>query len=91
MLRRADTSKELARLDAHTEDVRALAFSPDATRLATSGQDRLIKLWHVSTAQELLTIKWQQGTITGLAFSPDGQTLASASHDGSVRLWFAPK
>jgi WD40 repeat protein len=88
---RAESYKEVAHLDGHTDEVRALAMSPDGTRLASSGVDQLISLWDINTGQRLLTIKWQKGTITGLAFSPDGQTLASASHDGSVRLWFGAK
>jgi WD40 repeat protein len=91
MLRRGNTLERLADLVGHSGVVRSLAFSPDGSRLATGADDRLIKLWHVGTAQELLTIDWHKDLVTGLAFSPDGQALASCSHDDSVRLWLAPR
>jgi WD40 repeat protein len=60
-----------------------VAFSPDGTMLATSGDDGRIKIWRFDGRR--LT---ESGTVLRLggagyiAFSPDGKTLASASGNG---------
>jgi WD40 repeat protein len=75
----------------HTDDITALAFSPDGHALASGSADHTVRLWSLSrpgavpSAPRLLSGHTQP--ITALAFSPDGRTLATASRDGSVRLW----
>ncbi len=71
-----------------------LAFSPDATTLASGGADETVKLWDVATGEELLTLDGFSGRILSLRFSPDGKALATISSagpnkPGEVRLWLA--
>ncbi|MBD2094880.1 hypothetical protein H6F90_06895 [Trichocoleus sp. FACHB-591] len=40
----------------HGWPVFAIAFSPKGQLLATGGDDRTIKLWHVNTGQLMLTV-----------------------------------
>jgi hypothetical protein len=63
----------------HTDDVRAVAFSPDGTRLASASDDRTLKVWDTKAGQELLTLKGHTGRVEAVAFSPDGSRLASAA------------
>jgi WD40 repeat protein len=74
-------------LAAHADLIYGLAFSPDGKTLATTGYDRLIKLWDVSSGKEIRTLKDHSDTVYGLAFSPDGTLLASAAADRAVKIW----
>jgi WD40 repeat protein len=74
-------------LAAHKDMLLDLTFSPDGKTLATTGYDRLIKLWDVATGKELRTLKDHSDAVYGLAFSPDSKLLASAAADRAVKVW----
>jgi WD40 repeat protein len=81
------TKPEPTLLLGHVDAVNGLAFSPDGTRLATAGADKVVKLWDTETWQELLALDGHTQTIGCVAFSPDGKRLAAGADDGSVRVW----
>ena len=68
---------------------RSLAFSPDGTWLAASGNAYPVVLWEVqsrrSSAPALTADDFRD--VTALDFSPDGVLLAAGSDDGAVRIW----
>jgi WD40 repeat protein/transcriptional regulator with XRE-family HTH domain len=71
---------------AHTDTVRALAFSPDGATLATGSWDGNIKLWDIESGALL----WTTGVtdnIECLIFAPDGRTLASGGDDATIQFW----
>jgi hypothetical protein len=72
---------------AHSDLIHDIAFSPGGKILATTGYDRLIKLWDVETGKELRTLKDHSDSVYGIAFSPDGKLLASAAADRAVKVW----
>lgn len=76
-------------LSGHTDWVRAVAFSPDGTRLATASYDSTVRVWDTATGQELLTLTEHSRVVNSIAFSPDGTRLASAGGDGFIILWDA--
>jgi WD40 repeat protein/serine/threonine protein kinase len=73
-------------LEAHDSEVRYLALSPGGRRLASTGEDRTLKVWDVTTGHEALLLDIHSRKITSLAFSPDGNRLASGSADHTVKV-----
>jgi hypothetical protein len=72
----------------HGKAVRALAFSPDGTLLASAGVDRQIVLWDTTAWKPARNpIRGHEGGVSCLAFSPDGTLIASGSEDKTVRVW----
>src|SRR5262249_25788548 len=79
-------------LRGHGDRVRALAFSPDGKRLASSGADRTIKLWEMGPGdrvygREASSLK-ERGDY--LEFSRDGRLLAIGNGpEAIVKIWGA--
>ena len=75
-------------LHGHTESVRALAFSPDGTTMASGSSDKTIILWDVATRQALGSpLSGHTDAVASAAFSPDGSILATGSWDKTIILW----
>ena len=70
--------RAMLRGQADTESVRCVRFSPDGTVLASSGVDRVIRLWDPATGKQLQSLVGHRDEVVALTFSPDGRTLASA-------------
>jgi WD40 repeat protein len=66
--------------------LRCVRFSPDGERVATGGNDGLVRVWSVSGNAPPKVFRGATDQVTALAFAPDGRTLAAASADDSVVL-----
>src|SRR5580692_11699169 len=75
----AQEPKLRATLQGHTDEVVAVAFSPDSKTLASASYDGTLKLWDTTTGKEQATLGEYKGCLGCVAFSPDGQTLASGA------------
>lgn len=70
----------------------ALAFSPDATKLAVAGSDG-VKIYETATGRVLETRPAGRLTTDSVAWSPDGRSLAAggrtftAKHVGEIWVW----
>jgi WD40 repeat protein len=86
-------------LSGHGGEFHGISFSPDGTRLATSGEDNTVRIWDVSRGQELRTLTGHEAGennyhiaslipgVLAVAYSPDGKVLASVGEDGTARIW----
>lgn len=73
-------------ISAHSGGVTALAVSHDATWLATGGQDRFIRLWHLPTRRLRDEFYAHAGAPFWIRFTPDGRQLISCSSREAL-LW----
>ncbi|HSO27097.1 MAG TPA: WD40 repeat domain-containing protein [Anaerolineales bacterium] len=65
-----------------------IAFSPDASLLATSPDRYAVKVIDLAEKGLIFTGHTSfTGAINALAFSPDGALLATGHYDGVIRLW----
>ena len=70
----------------HAQALRAVATSPSANLLVTSGDDGLLKIWEPGQGI-LLRQLVLSAPAHALAFSADGAILAAGTTQGDVRLW----
>lgn len=73
-------------LGGHTDEIAAVAFSPDGRLLAGACFDGMVRLWEVATGKQAAVLDGHGGWVPAVAFSPDGRLLASGGL-GGVRLW----
>lgn len=83
----ADTVGEVAQFRGHQGGVERVAFSADGSRLVTSGQDRIIRIWDVYERQQKLQIQGHGLDIYSVGFNRIGSQVLSSSADGTARLW----
>jgi WD40 repeat protein/serine/threonine protein kinase len=62
-------------------------FSPDGSRVLTSGTDATARLWDTLTGEELQRFVGHVGFINDAAFMPDGQSILTGGNDGTIREW----
>ncbi|KAF5402551.1 WD repeat-containing protein 61 [Paragonimus heterotremus] len=75
-------------LDGHAMPVRALAFSRDGRMLASTSDDRQVKVYDAHDGRTIISsLNGHQNWVVSVQFSPDMRHLATASTDRSVRVW----
>jgi WD40 repeat protein len=86
-IRDSQTGKSVLSFKGHDGDVSDVAFSPDGSRLASTGEDGKLNVWDPSTAR-LVSSLAATGHASGPSFSADGSLVSAAwSHDDTrVRI-----
>ncbi len=74
-------------LGGHSAYVTDLLFTPDGSRLISSGADQTIRLWDWTTRKPAGLLRGHLDEVDGIALAPAGRTLASRCKDGSIYLW----
>ena len=72
--------------------VRALAWSPDGTHIASVGCDIIdfpVNVWNAANCQNVYTYRRHTGPVNSVAWSPKGKFIASGSEDTTVQVWHA--
>src|SRR6202035_3134488 len=74
---------------AHEKYVRAIAISPDGTRLASSSVDDSVCVWDLATGRRIYKLPGhgQAGGAHPVRFTPDGKHLLSYGDDLYLRKW----
>jgi WD40 repeat protein len=80
-------SQVRAVLRGHEDNVSGVAWSPDGRELATTSNDRTIRIWDGDSGDELAVLHGHEDWVQGVVWSPDGRQLATASHDQTARIW----
>ena len=72
------------------DPIRAVAYSPTRTFVATAGNSGMVRVWDPRTGRTWAILAGHAGAVRGVAFSPDGEVIATAGADGTIRLWELP-
>jgi eukaryotic-like serine/threonine-protein kinase len=68
--------------------IRAVAWSPDNTRIASISSDGLAHVWDSTTGNIICSYHGHSSIMNAVAWSPDGKCIASPSFgDGTVHIW----
>jgi WD40 repeat protein len=85
-----EAPKEKGSVPAHLSGVGALAYSPDGSRMATCGGDKLVRIWKLPDSgapAPLFDLKGHSNAVSSVAFSNDGRLLVSGGGDLIIKVW----
>jgi WD40 repeat protein/DNA-binding SARP family transcriptional activator/class 3 adenylate cyclase len=87
-IRDDETGESVLAFAAHDGDINDVAFSPDGSLLATTGDDGTLKVWNASTGRLISTVSADGSAFGawGPSFSEDGSLVAAAWSD-----WAGPE
>ena len=74
----------------HSDEVNAVAFSPDGQFLASGSSDFMVRGWNAGTGESLGALAGNMGKVCSVAFSADRELLASGGFDKTIRIWKLP-
>jgi WD40 repeat protein len=84
-----NTGQLIGRMQAHTSDVEAAAFSPDGKFVVSTSEDRTVRIWSVSNQEHIATLFFQKRgekyagvTFENKAFGDQNSGLFSVFVDG---------
>jgi WD40 repeat protein len=74
-------------LHGHLGPIRALAFSPKGSDVASASKDWTGRLWSVADGSLVATLNGHTNPVDGIAFNPTGDAVMTWSRDGTARVW----
>jgi serine/threonine protein kinase len=73
----------------HTNEVDAVAWSPDGTHIVSGSRDTTAQVWRAEGGSSLLTYSGHSDWVRAAVWSPDSTRIASGSQDTTVQVWDA--
>jgi WD40 repeat protein len=70
-----------------TDRITSISISSNGRHLVTSGYDRTIRLWDITSGREVRKFLGHQSTVAAVRFSKDGKFIVSGSADKTIRIW----
>jgi WD40 repeat protein len=77
----------LSELDGHDSTVRGVVFIHDGRFLVSAGQDKILRIWDLSTCEVIAASARQPEWLTCLAGTSDARLLATGDLDGRILLF----
>lgn len=85
-LRRASDQVLLATLTGHTDTIKALAYTPDGTKLLSGSEDGTVRVW-TSQGAFVRSLGPTGRIINSIDVSPDGQYVLAGTNNAMAFLW----
>jgi WD40 repeat protein len=83
-----DTWKLVSEIKAgHSDTVFGLCFDPDATKIASCGADKFIKVFELPSGKFVKSFEGHTHHVMDVGWSNDGKLLASAGADNAIKIW----
>ncbi|KAI0061060.1 WD40 repeat-like protein [Artomyces pyxidatus] len=74
--------------EGHKNNVRAVAYHPDGTQIATASWDRTVIIWDTRTGATVgQPLTGHTSNVNAVLYSPDGSKIATCSPDKTIRIW----
>jgi WD40 repeat protein len=88
LLSSVQMSREVNRLQRHTNWVTSVAFNSDGKRIVSGSWDKTLRLWDAQTGEPIgQLLQGYKDDISSFAFSPDGKRIVIGGGGGTLQLW----
>jgi WD40 repeat protein len=79
----AQTHEKVLDIKGHTSTVFSVDISPDSTKFATGGSDKLTFIWNMTTGKRIVSPLQHDNWVVAVRFSPNGDRLATQTATNS--------
>lgn len=80
-------SRARSMFQGHTDQVQAVAWSPDGTRVASASDDETAIVWDAAGGNQLITLSGHIEAVVSVAWSPDNRYVVTGSRDNTAKIW----
>jgi len=84
---KGETQAIVRKIDAHLGWIRGVAISPDNTTLASVGNDKIVRLWSMTSGEKICELPGHERHIYSVLFHPSGAQLVTGDLIGKIHVW----